>query len=329
MELIPTVYEQEKVQGQREVEVETPFYTPSFIEANTISSSLEELSTKHIIPVFVKENIPTISQADFISNTLGLVEEVSGKKSSNLEVKVSHPIKGRVFEARHKKAEDLFDWEKTLYYERMAFTAQIPEYREEVDGKELMLTFGGIKAYNLDNLYSNGNNIQRFKFFMGYTCKVCTNLCIWTDGFAGEIRVRSIDELRKAIFEVLQTYDMVRHPQNLQKWCNYELSGHEVAQILGRARIYQHMPFETRRNLPELMLSDSQLNAIARGYLQDETFKCNDDGSISLWNLYNLFTESVKSSYIDTFLDRNMNCTNFVKGISHSLETSTPHWFLN
>lgn len=328
MELMP-VYEEEKTAQGATIEAESPFPEPSFIEANTLCSSLEELSTKHIIPVFVKENIPTISQADFITHTLGLVEEVSGKKATNLQVRVSHPIKGRIFEARHKKAEHLEEWEKTLYYERMAFTAQIPEYREVVDGKELLLTFGGIKAYNLDNLYSNSHSVQRFKFFMGYTVKACTNLCVWTDGFAGDIKVRTIQELQKSILDVLNAYDMVRHPQNLQRWCNFELSEHEVAQILGRARIYQHLPYENRKNLPELMLSDSQVNAIARGYLGDEHFKRNDDGSISLWNFYNLMTESVKSSYIDTFLDRNVNCSTFMNGISQSLDKGIPHWFLN
>ena len=36
----------------------------------------------------------------------------------------------------------------------------------------------------------------------------------------------------------------------------------------------------------------------------NEHFASKQDGSISLWNLYNLLTEANKSSYVDTFLDR-------------------------
>ena len=35
-----------------------------------------------------------------------------------------------------------------------------------------------------------------------------------------------------------------------------------------------------------------------------EHFACKEDGSISLWNLYNLLTEANKSSYVDSYLDR-------------------------
>lgn len=330
MDILPAIHENgQEAYTKTTAQEESSFLSSSFIEANTLETSFTEITEKHLIPVFVKENIPTISQADFITHTLELVEEVSGKKASNLQIRVSHPIKGRVFEARHKRADELLEWEKTLYYERMVFTAQIPEYREVVNGHELTLTFGGAKAYNLDNLYSNSHSIQRFKFFMGYTVKACTNLCIWSDGFAGDIKVRSITELRKSMYEVLQRYDMVKHPINLQRWNEYELTDREVAQILGRARLYQHLPYESRKELPELLLSDSQLNNVARGYVHNQDFHCNNDGAISLWNFYNLLTDAVKSSYIDTFLDRNVNCSNFVQGLSQSLEKGYPNWFLN
>lgn len=328
MELTPYAPEQRPF-GKTIQQEAVSFFTNPFIEANTLEMDIDEIKTKHLIPVFVKENIPTISQADFITNTLELVENISGKKCSNLQVRVSHPIKGRVFEARNKRAEDLEEWEKTLYYERMAFIAELPDYKEVVNGHELTLTVGGIKAYNLDNLHANNNRIQHFKFFMGYNVRVCTNLCVSTDGFSGDIKARTLNELRDSITTLLQNYDMVRHPITLQEWMNYELNEHEFAQIIGRARIYQHLPSEVKKDLPELYLSDSQLNAVAKGYHHNPDFKCNPDGSISLWNFYNLLTEAVKSSYIDTFLDRNTNCSSFVQGINHSLQNGRFHWFLH
>ena len=39
-----------------------------FIEANTIKSTLEEMKTEHIIPVFVKDNEALISHVNFIES---------------------------------------------------------------------------------------------------------------------------------------------------------------------------------------------------------------------------------------------------------------------
>jgi hypothetical protein len=47
-----------------------------FIEANTVPSSFSEVRRDHIIPVFVKDNEPLISQADFIQVTAEAVREV-------------------------------------------------------------------------------------------------------------------------------------------------------------------------------------------------------------------------------------------------------------
>src|SRR5690606_10765697 len=44
----------------------------------------------------------------------------------------------------------------------------------------------GVKSYTRDNLYNRKGADQHFKFFIGFQNKVCTNLCIWTDGFQNE-----------------------------------------------------------------------------------------------------------------------------------------------
>jgi hypothetical protein len=75
---------------------------------------------------------------------------------------------------------------------------------------------------------------------------------------------------------------------------------------------------------------DGQLNIIARNYYQDKSFCRNDDGSINLWKVYNLFTEANKTSYIDTYLDRSVNATNFLNGVSMALQGSPDYqWFIN
>lgn len=93
-----------------------------FIEANTIDASVNEIRENHIIPVFVKDNETLISHSDFIETTMETVEEVfAGEKILLPSVRLSHPVKGRIPEAKGKPVHQLEEWEKTIYYERMAF----------------------------------------------------------------------------------------------------------------------------------------------------------------------------------------------------------------
>ena len=93
-----------------------------FIQANTVASTLEEVKLQHIIPVFIKDNEPLISHSDFIEATIeGVNSVLPGYQILPPSVRLSHPIKGRIPEAKLKVAQDLEEYEKTLYYERMAF----------------------------------------------------------------------------------------------------------------------------------------------------------------------------------------------------------------
>ena len=127
----------------------------AFIEANTIESNLEEIKNQHIIPVFIKDNEPLISQADFIHSAYEIAQEVfSTETILRPNIRLSHPIKGRIPEAKDKPAIQLQEHEKTLYYERMAFLIEIPTVYDEIDGSRLSLTVGGVKSYNQYNLYA-------------------------------------------------------------------------------------------------------------------------------------------------------------------------------
>lgn len=301
-----------------------------FIESNTIPIALQEIKDKHLVPVFVKDNQPTISQADFIQSTKDIVEELSGKNTANLAVRVSHPIKGRTFQARKKKAAELLEHEKTIYYSRCAFAFEIPDIYDEVYGQRVTLSVVGVKSYNMDNLYSFGGSLQRFKVGIGYKVKVCTNMCLWTDGTSLDIKVRSLDELNDAIYELIDSSNFVDQIAALNQLGDYELSEKQFAKFLGRARMYNHLPKDMRKDIPPLLISDSQISTVTKAYYADDNFRKNSDGSINLWNMYNLLTDSVKSSYIDKFLDRNVNAYEFTKGIANSLDGKSEYnWFLN
>ncbi|WP_262490706.1 DUF3871 family protein [Hymenobacter gelipurpurascens] len=158
----------------------------AFIEANTTPTSFSEIRRDHIIPVFVKDNEPLISQADFIQVTAQAVRDVfRGEEILTPQIRVSHPIKGRTPDAKDKPAKDLQDWERTLYYERMMFAIEIPTMFDEIGGNRLTLIVGGVKAYNLDNLYNRKGAVEHFKLFVGFENRVCTNLCVRTDGLHG------------------------------------------------------------------------------------------------------------------------------------------------
>ncbi len=166
-----------------------------FIQANTVASSLEEIKSVHLVPVFIKDNEPVISHADFIETMFDVVSNIYPSETIlSPSVRLSHPIKNRIAQAKLKAAGELLEHEKTIYYERMAFLIEVPSISDVVGNNKLTLTIGGIKAYNLDNLYSRKGADEHFKIFIGFENKVCTNLCVWTDGFVNDLKVKNIGQ---------------------------------------------------------------------------------------------------------------------------------------
>ena len=303
----------------------------AFIEANTTAVSFSEIRQEHIIPVFVKDNEPLISQADFIQVTAEAVREVfRGEQILTPQIRTSHPIKGRIPEAKNKPAAQLEDWERTLYYERMMFAIEIPTMFETIGGNQLTLVVGGVKAYNLDNLYNRKGTAEHFKLFVGFENMVCTNLCVRTDGYLGDFRVSSLEQLRQGVLQLLRSYNQHRHLRQLQSLTQYALTEHQFAQLIGRCRMYQHLPAPAKLQIPALLYGDQQLAGVCRDYYRDQSFCRDDNGDISLWRLYNLFTGVNKSTYIDQFLDRSVNALDFACQVQDALDGSTAgSWYLS
>ncbi|SMB92158.1 hypothetical protein SAMN00120144_2105 [Hymenobacter roseosalivarius DSM 11622] len=301
----------------------------AFIEANTLAVDLQELRHQHTIPVFVKDNEPLISQADFIDVTQEAMQEVfRGEQILLPQVRVSHPIKGRIPEAKHKPATQLEDWERTLYYERMMFCVEVPTLFDTIEGNRLTLQVGGVKAYNLDNLYHRKGAAEHFKLFVGFQNTVCTNLCVRTDGYRSDVRVSSLEQLRVAVYNLLQTYDQHRHLTQLQQLGNYALTEAQFALLIGRCRLYQFLPAAEKKNIPPLLYGDQQLAAVCRDYYRDQSFCRDKERQINLWRLYNLFTGANKSTYIDQFLDRTLNALEFAGHVQESVGGGPTSWYL-
>lgn len=301
-----------------------------FIVANTIEVPLHHLKQDCIIPVFSKDNEKTIAHQEFIESVLTAISKVFPHHSiSTPEIRVSHQIKGRTPDAIHLNAKDLLDHQKTIYYERMAFVINIPSIVDSINGNELTLSVGGVRSYNLENLY-NKKTLEKFKFFIGFQNKVCLNMCINTDGFKEDLRVSSASELQHKVIEVMQNYNAELHLMEMKEFTQNYLSEHQFAQLIGKSRLYQHLPKSEKQKIPMLNFNDSHINTMAKDYYEDKNFCRLDDGRINLWDVYNLFTQANKSSYIDTFLDRNLNAFEFTKGIQKTLNgNSNYHWFLS
>lgn len=310
------------------IEAKQPARLP-FIEANTKEVEMSHLKEDCIIPVFSKDNEVTISHQSFIDVIMEAARAAFPNESfSEPAIRVSHVVKGRIPEAIHKPVNQLLESDKTIYYERMMFCFEIPSIFQTIDGCRLNLTIGGVRAYNEQNLYSR-KSPEKFKIFIGFKNLVCCNLCVSTDGYQSCLRVMDLTAMLSAAEELFRGYDMARHLATMAAYQTVALSESQFAQFLGRCRLYQYLPSSERKLLPEMLLTDTQVSAVARSYYEDGDFGRKDNPAISLWKVYNLLTGSNKISYIDNFLDRAENATAITTGIARAMHGDPQYsWFL-
>jgi len=299
----------------------------SFIEANTQEVSLSHLKRDCIIPVY-SDNESTIAHSQFIEATKEVVQaNFLEERILEPNIRISHIIKGRVPSAVGKPVKDLLPEEKTLYYQRCAFMIELPSLTENVNNNSLSLTIGGVRALNQENLYSK-RNIEKFKVFIGFKNFVCTNLCISTDGLQADIRVSSVAELKERINELIQSFDRERFLGNMERMSKYFLNEEQFAHTIGKMKMYQHLSSEEKVGKLSLSVNDNQIGTIVRDYHSDPNFSRDSERNINFWNLYNLITGANKSSYIDSNLERNVNAFEFVNGLTDSVQSHNPNWFL-
>ena len=306
--------------------------TPSpFIEANSIPITLESLMTDCVIPNFAKDNEAVLSHSQFIGATYQAIRDYyRSEQIEEPQVRASHIIRGRTPEAINKKSSELLPHEMTQYYERMAFCINVPSIHKDVNGNRLNLSVVGVKSYGRDNL--NGRlTAQKFSLAVGFQNTVCCNQCIWTDGYRDEIRAISPSEIYQHSLHLLDTYDMAKHIYLLKSLGDLYLSETQFALILGKMRLYNYLPAKIQREIPQMLITDSMVNNVARQYYRDPNFSVDNNGELSMWDFYNLLTESCKGSYIDTFLAREANALTTSLGIAQGLrnEDSGYSWFIS
>lgn len=326
MELIANHNPQQMVLDESQI---TQDSNGNFIEANTLEVCLNHLKKDCIIPVFSKDNESTISHYSFINEAYEVAQDLFPSMEINKpQIRVSHIVKGRIPSAIGKPAKELLEHERTLYYERCAFIIQIPEVKHIINGNELSLSIGGVRAYNRENLYSR-KSLEKFQLFIGFQNRVCTNLCISTDGFSDAIRIASISELKKQMIQLFSGYNREKHLGNMERMSKYSLTENQFAHFIGKCRMYYHLNKVEQKQIFPITLNDSQINTVVKDYYNCPNFNRNTDGSINLWNLYNLFTEANKSSYIDSNYSRNVSAYELVNTLGNSIENGIQDWFLH
>ena len=305
---------------------------PNFIESNTQAITLSRLAETSNVPTFA-DNTLTISHQSFVMEVYRAAKEVFGELTP-IECRVSHPIQGRVPTALDKKASELTDDEKTIYYQRLAWVAHVSNLSRNINGQEVHLCIGGVRAYNQDKLF-NRPSAMKFKIFVGWQVRVCSNLMLQCSGYSGTIDCMTEADIRQKALELFSSFDPqkddnLRILENLQ---NMRITEEQFCNIIGRARLYQALPLAQQKALPQFILGDQAVNEAVRQYVNNPNFgKKEDVDTISTWDLMQLLNEAVKSSYIDKWLERNQNCTDFAIGISKALryeDNEGYDWFLN
>lgn len=143
------------------------------------------------------------------------------------------------------------------------------------------------------------------------------------------IKVMGTKELFKATLELLNNFNAAKNIHMMQSLGDTCLNEHQFVTLLGRMRLYQCLPQGYQKAIPRMLLTDTQVNSVAKAYINDDNFG-SLGSDLSMWKFYNLLTGSNKSSYIDSFLDRAYNATELATGIASALHGDERYsWFLS
>jgi hypothetical protein len=132
------------------------------------------------------------------------------------------------------------------------------------------MTVGGVRKYDGSSLRTGAD--QHFKVFAGLGVKVCCNLCVWKDGMLANVKVKTLQQLKEAIYGLLCEYDVIEQVRRMEEMLRYSLTEQQVAQFLGKARLYQYLSTNQKSLYPEFLYTDTKLNWVARDYYTDADF---------------------------------------------------------
>jgi hypothetical protein len=212
----------------------------------------------------------------------------------------------------------------------MAFAFTIPTIFESINGQKLELCVGGVRNYSDLNLYRQNKGVEKVSIFVGWRVRICSNQILTGDGVKLSIEVMSVADIYKAAMELFYSFLPIRQLNLMKTLSNTYLTETQFATVVGRCRMYQALPPRLSRSIPNLLITDSQINNVCRGFYNNPDFG-GENGVISMWNFHNLLTESNKSSYIDSYLQRAVNATDVCVGLNNAMHgvEGGYSWFLS
>ena len=288
----------------------------NFLEANTEAITIEELTEKCVVPTWANME-STIAHQDFINCVHEAAKDFYfGEQVSTPDVRVSHIVRSRVPSAAGKKASELLECEKTQFYQRLAFAFTIPTIWETVRGEKLELCVGGVRNYSDLNLYRASKGLEKFSVFVGWRVVICSNQVLTGEGVKFNMEVSNINELYRNVLELLHSFNPAKDIHLLHALSETYLTETQFAQVVGRMRMFQALPSSQQKRMPQLLITDSQINNVCRDFYRSEHFGMKEN-EISLFDFHNLLTESNKSSYVDTYLHRAVNATEVSVGLNN------------
>ena len=170
--------------------------------------------------------------------------------------------------------------------------------------------------------------MEKFTVFIGWRVNVCSNQVLTGEGVRLAIEVMSLHDLYRAVLDLFANFNLERDVQLWQSFTQTRLSETQFAQIIGRMRLYQALPSYLQREIPKLLITDSQINNVCRDYYNNPNFG-HKGNTISMFDFHNLLTEANKSSYIDSYVQRGINATEITLGICKALQGDPQYsWFL-
>lgn len=300
----------------------------NFLEANTDAISMKDLIRKCVVPTWANQEL-TVAHQDFV-NTIhdAATNFFNGETINEPDIRVSHIVRGRIPSALHKRASELLETEKTQFYQRLAFAFTIPTIYETIQGEKVELCIGGVRNYNDLNLYRNATGVEKFSVFIGWRVNICSNQELSGNGVKLQMEVTSLHDLYLKVMDLLQNFNPASEIHLMQTLSQTYLTETQFAQIIGRMRIYQALPQGYTKRVPQLLITDSQINNVCRGYFTNPEFGAKNE-KLSMFDFHNLLTEANKSSYIDSYLQRAVNATEVSIGLNNALHgDSTYQWFL-
>jgi len=98
---------------------------------------------------------------------------------------------------------------------------------------------------------------------------------------------------KPSVYIIKQRYNEDNHLEKMRSWVDYSLTEEQFAQLVGKCRMYQHLPSEMKRNITPMLFVDQQMGAVVRDFYKDESFCRERNGSINFWRILQVWGRTV------------------------------------